>query len=149
MRRIIIAIAALAVAGCGSRTQINPGADLAVYVGSTQWMHGLKPGHKGAPTYLGGYYDPADGSITVNEQSHGWELAIVFSHELGHAWDHQQPADLWELLARYSAPGFSFNFHGAESVERGRAYMDTMPDPIDVQRAVEAAREAAAAEAKP
>lgn len=148
-RLLVACITVALLAGCGSRTQINPGADLAVYVGSAQWMHALKPGHKGAPTYLGGYYDPEDGSITVNEQSHGWALARIFVHEIGHAYDHQKPVDLWELMARYESPNFSFNFHDAESIERGRGYMDTIADPLDVRRAIDAAREAAAAEARP
>ena len=132
LTRIAIAILALSAVGCGSRTQINPGADLAIYTGSTQWMHERKPGPKWQLTYLGGYYDPEDGSITVNEQSHEWALVRIFVHELGHAWDHQKPVDLWELMARYQAPGFDFNFH---------------PDQRDIERARDAAR--AATEANP
>jgi hypothetical protein len=123
-----VTLALLLTVGCGSRTQINPGADLAIYSGSPQWMFQHIP----AGTYKGdarldGYYSPADGSITISEQLHNWALARVLIHELGHAYDHQRPVDLWELMARYQAPAFDFNFH---------------PEQRDVQRAIEAARQA-------
>lgn len=141
MRLILLAITALALVGCGSRTQINPGADLAVYVGSTQWMHERKPGHKGNPSFYGGYYDPEDGSITVSERAHEWMLAGIFAHELiGHAWDHQKPRDGWELLARYHSPAFQLLTHSQEQIEAGREFMAQCPDPLDVKRALEAGR---------
>jgi hypothetical protein len=120
--------------GCGSsRTQINHGADLAVYVGSTQHMFDRIPAgvYKG-DARLNGYYSPADGSITISEQLHGWSLVRTFVHEFGHAFDHQRPSDIWELMARYQAPRFDFNFH---------------PDQSDIERARDAAR--AATEANP
>lgn len=148
MRLILLAVAALAFVGCGSRTQINPGADLAVYVGSTQWMHERKPWHKGNPSFFGGYYDITNGSITVNEQLHGWALVGVFTHELlGHAWDHQRPRDGWELLARYHSPAFQLLTHSQEQIETGREMM-AEPNPVHVRLALEAARRAEQ-EAKP
>lgn len=149
---ILLAATLLMGVGCdGSRTRLNVGGDLAVYEGSTQWMFQRIPaGRDKATSFVGGYYDPQDGSITINEQLRGWGFAIVFTHELGHAFDHQRPADIWELLARYSAPGFDFNFHPDDEVEYQRAALLEIPNPADIPRALEAARAAqAAAEAKP
>lgn len=127
--RLTLAIATLALAGCGQRTQINPGADLAVYVGSTAHMHAkIPPGHNRATSAIWGYYSPADGSITISEQLRGVGIARTFAHELAHAFDHQRPDDLWDLLVRYQSPEFNFNLHGEHR---------------DVVRAVSAARHAA------
>jgi hypothetical protein len=119
--------------GCSDRTRINNGADLAIYVGTPQHMFDHIPAgvYKGNAR-LDGYYSPADGSITISEQLHGWSLVRTFVHEFGHAADHQRPSDIWELMARYQAPGFDFNFH---------------PDQCDIERARDAAR--AATEANP
>ncbi len=148
---ILVLFAALALlTGCAQRWQINVGADLATYVASAQWMfEHTPPGLPKNATFLGGYYDPEDGSITLNEQLHEWQLARVYVHELGHAFDHQRPADLWELMARYQSPGFGFNPHPDDEAEYTRAALQAMPDPYDTHRAIEAARAAAAAEGTP
>jgi len=148
MKRIApILFVILLLTGCGHRWQVNHGADLATYVASSQWMFERIPaGTPKATAFLGGYYDPADGSITLNEQLHGWDLARVYVHELGHDWDHQRPADLWELMARYQAPDFDFNPHPDDQAEYHRAALLEYPDPADAQRAKDAARAATAAD---
>jgi len=145
MRNLLaITMTLLAIAGCaGTRTQINPGAELAIYVGSTQYMFDKMPaGLIKAHHVNEGFYDPADGSITISEQLRGWGFATKLMHEMNlHAYDHQK-VSITELMARYESPAFSFNFHSAESVERGRAYLDTFPDPLAVKRALKAAAQA-------
>jgi len=112
MRLLATLLALLALTGCGSRTQINFGAQRAVYVGSVQHMFDhIPPGIPKADAKLNGYYSPCDGSITINEQLDKWETARVFAHELAHAADHQKPVDMWELLALYEGKHFSFNLH--------------------------------------
>ncbi len=112
MIRLLPILAVLLLTGCGDRTQINPGADLAVYQADAQWMfRTLPPGCNKATTVRLGYYSPSDGSITLSEQLRGYGIARVFAHELGHAYDHQRPRDLWELLDRYQADRFDFNQH--------------------------------------
>jgi len=128
MIRLAIAILALALVGCGSRTRLNPGADLAIYQGSTAHMHETLPaGVDHATTTRLGYYSPSDGSITLHEQLRGLAAARVLAHELAHAYDHQKPRDIWELLIRYQAPGFDFNLH---------------PEQRDVVRAIKVSRRA-------
>ncbi len=107
--RYLAIIAVLLLCGCDSRTRLNPGADLAVYVGSTDHMayHPLNQRNG----MLMGYYCYDDGSITLNEQLRGYGIARVFAHELAHAFDHQQPKDMWELLSRYQSRDFDFNPH--------------------------------------
>ena len=110
--RYIVIILALLLTGCDSRTRLNPGADLAVYEADPQWMFRTLPeGYDKATTIRLGYYSPADGSITLHEQLRGLGAARVFAHELAHAYDHQKPRDLWELLARYQSVDFDFNPH--------------------------------------
>lgn len=152
MKYLFAALAVLLLVGCsGSRTRLNPGADLAWYEGSAQWMFDhLPPGCNRATAFLGGYYDPTDGSITTNEQLNRTGFFRVGMHELGiHAFNHQKPADMEELMRRYESPAFSFGFHYEEERQAAKQYLDTIPDPLAVQRAIEAARQAAAAEAKP
>lgn len=112
MMRLTLLICALFIVGCGSRTQINYGADLAVYVGSSQHMFECIPKGIDKSVYvLHGYYSPDDGSITISEQLNRFAMARVFAHELAHAYDHQKPRDMWELLARYQSTDFDFNPH--------------------------------------
>ncbi len=102
----------LLLCGCDSRTQINYGAQRAVYVGTVQHMFNKIPA--GIPKSVGrlnGYYSLADGSITINEQLSKWETARTFAHELAHAYDKQQFRDMWELLALYEGRDFTFNPH--------------------------------------
>lgn len=134
IRLLTIVILSLTLTACGSRAQINYGADLAVYSGSPQWMWDhLPPGVDRQVAVLKGYYSTEDGSITISEQLDRWETARVFAHELAHAYEHQRPADMWELLLRYQSDRFDFNLH---------------PEQRDQMRAMDAARKAAA-EAKP
>jgi len=140
----ILTMSVLAFAGCaGSRTQINPGAELAIYVGSTQYMFDKMPAGLIKMHHVNeGFYDPTDGSITINEQLRGWGFTTKLMHEMNlHAYDHQR-VSIMELMQRYESPSFSFNFHDPESVERGRAYLATFPDPLAVKRALEAAAKA-------
>jgi hypothetical protein len=112
MIRFLPILAVLLLTGCDTRTRLNPGADLAVYVGSTAHMESHRPA--GAPlatSQVLGYYSTRDGSITLSEQLRGYGIARVFAHELGHAFDHQKPRDLWELLGRYQSADFDFNPH--------------------------------------
>ena len=112
MIRILPLLAVLLLTACDSRTRLNPGADLAVYVGTTAHMDTHRmPGESVATTQVLGYYSPSDGSITLNEQLRGYGIARTFAHELAHAFDHQKPRDMWELLARYQSPTFDFNPH--------------------------------------
>jgi hypothetical protein len=109
--RLIIAIAVLLLAGCDSRMRLNPGADLAVYVGSTDHMDNHRPEWATMSQQVLGYYSLTDGSITLSEQLRGMGIARVFAHELAHAYDHQRPRDVWELLSRYQGRDFDFNLH--------------------------------------
>jgi hypothetical protein len=104
MTRLLPILVVLLLIGCGDRTRLNPGADLAVYIGSTSHMDTHRP-----PVL--GYYSLTDGSITLSEQLRGMGIARTFAHELAHAYDHQKPRDLWELLARYQSDRFDFNPH--------------------------------------
>lgn len=110
--RLALIICAVLLTGCADRVRLNPGADLAVYSGSTQHMSDKIPAGVYKPdAIIYGYYSPADGSITLHEQLRGLGAARVFAHELAHAYDHQQPRDMWELLARYQSVDFDFNPH--------------------------------------
>lgn len=149
MKYLLACLCLLFLVGCdGSRSRLNDGADLATYSASPQWMFQHIPaGLPKGQVRLDGYYDPDDGSITISEQLHGWMLARTYAHELGHAWDHQRPADIWELLARYQSPDFSFNPHPDEQLVYSKAALLEIPSPTAVQRALQAARDAAAVEA--
>lgn len=118
MRLAILALIVL-LAGCADRTRLNPGADLAVYRASAAYMDALRPP---TPTYaipiIRGAYNHEDGSIYLREGMSRTQTALTFAHELAHAFDHQRPRDLWELLRRYNgrkpsddSDGFDFNFH--------------------------------------
>ena len=110
--RLSLLICAVLLTGCADRVRLNPGADLAVYVGSTAHMDAHRPpGAPMATSQVLGYYSPRDGSITLSEQLRGMGIARVFAHELAHAEEHQKPRDLWELLARYQSVDFDFNPH--------------------------------------
>ena len=112
MKYIALLICALFTIGCAERTRLNPGAQLSVYEANTQWMFETLPaGCNKATTVRLGYYSTSDGSITLNEQLRGYAAARVLVHELSHAYDHQKPRDMWELLARYQSVDFNFNPH--------------------------------------
>jgi len=157
MKRMLCLLAILFTAllstGCdnsrdNSRTRLNPGADLALYEASPTWIWENTPRQYGSRTY--GFYDPADGSITIDKTLTCWGKAKVLNHEMtGHGFDHQWPRDGWELMARYSAPGFDFLQHPEAEAAEIQAYLDTVPDPVDVQRAQAAAAAAAALETSP
>lgn len=116
--KYLIALSALLLVGCGSRTQINPGAPRAVYIGSTQHMAGKIPAgvYKGH-AYVSGSHSRIDGSITVNEQLHEWRLVEVWTHELvRHAvtkWlkDHNGKWDPDAFLKQYEGRGLNFNLY--------------------------------------
>lgn len=140
--------------GCGalesSRRQINPGAELGIYVGTTQYMWERSGANRatGGKAKMG-FYDPTDGSVTISEQVRGWGVFIVPMHELGiHAFDHQKPRDMAELLRRYESPSFSFYFHSDEDRAESQKLLAEFPDPHAVHQALEAARKATL-EAKP
>jgi hypothetical protein len=131
MIRILIVLAIVLLTGCGDRTRINHGADLAVYIGSTQYMHSrLPPGSSHDSARLLGFYDPANGDIVLNEQVRGVGWIQVWSDELQHAYAHQQPADLIELLRRYESPNFRLIAHGKEEIAILNALCATYP-PVD------------------
>lgn len=146
--------AMLLLPGCGalvsSRRQLNPGAELGIYVGTTQYMWERSGANRAAGDgAFSGLYDPEDGSVTISEQVRGWGVFTVPMHELGiHAFDHQKPRDMVELLRRYESPSFSFGFHSDEDLAEAQEYLDTVPDPLAVKRALEAGR-SATLEAKP
>ena len=122
IKHFVPLLAILLLCGCGERVQLNPGADLAIYSGSTAHMHAtLPPGLDRATSIRLGYYSPTDGSITLHEQLRGLGAARVFAHELAHAFDHQKPFDVWELLLRYQSADFNFNLHAQEAdIKRAR-----------------------------
>ncbi len=129
--RYLAVIAVLLLCGCDSRTRLNPGADLAVYIGSTQYMHSrLPPGASRDSALLGGFYDPANGDIVLNEQLRGAGWIQVWSDELQHAYAHQRPADLIELLRRYESPDFRLIAHGKEEIAILNALCASYP-PVD------------------
>lgn len=128
MRPLLPIIAIALLAGCGSRTRINPGADLAVYIGSSQYMHSrITAGRLRADTRLDGFYDPANGDIVLNEQLRGIGWIQVWSDEIQHAYAHQQPADLIELLRRYESPSFRLIAHSKEEIAVLNALCATYP----------------------
>ena len=128
---ILPILAVLFLTGCGDRTRLNPGADLAVYIGSTQYMHSRIPeGSLRAYARLDGFYDPANGDIILNEQLRGVGWIQVWSDELQHAYAHQQPADLIELLRRYESPDFRLIAHGKEEIAILNALCASYP-PVD------------------
>jgi hypothetical protein len=127
MIRILIVLAVVLLTGCGDRTRLNPGADLAVYIGSAQWMHERKPGPSYGPAQLLGYYDPSNGDITISEQVRGTGFIQVWSDELQHAYAHQRPADLLELLRRYESPGFKLIAHTPEDIAVLNAMCASLP----------------------
>jgi hypothetical protein len=114
MKYLILLICTISLIGCtGSRTRINYGADLAVYEASPQWMFDhMPPGTPRGASRFYGYYDPTDGSITLNEQNTKWTAVRIFNHEFTlHAIPHQKPVDATELLLRYHSPSFDFILH--------------------------------------
>lgn len=147
MRLILLAVTVLAFVGCGPvRTRLNHGADLAVYEASPEWFYENMPRRVGRRWF--GFYDPTDGSITIDRTLSPWGKARVFSHEMtGHGVDHQNPKDGWELLARYHSPAFKLLTHSEDQLELSRDWLASYPDPVDVRRAVEAARQAQQQEA--
>ena len=107
MIRLAIILAALALAGCDQR--MNPGADLAVIriqQADMQRRFAQSPFHR-----VCGAYSHKDGTIYLAAGLSADEQIATFAHELAHAFDHQKPRDLWELLARYQSPDFDFNPH--------------------------------------
>lgn len=140
--------AMLLLPGCSalesSRRQLNPGAELGIYVGTTQYMWERSGSCRaaGGPVQRG-IYDPTDGSVTIGEQVRGWGVFTVPMHEIGiHAYDHQKPRDMVELLRRYESPGFSFGFHSDEDRALSLELLAEYPDPHAVHMALEAARQA-------
>lgn len=128
MKYLILLVCALFTIGCDSRTRLNPGADLAVYVGSTQYMHQrITEGNLRAYARLDGFYDPANGDIVLNEQLRGVGWIQVWSDELQHAYAHQRPTDLIELLRRYESPDFRLIAHGDEEIAILNALCATYP----------------------
>ena len=126
--RLAMLICAVLLTGCADRVRLNPGADLAVYVGSTQYMHQrITEGNLRAYTRLDGFYDPANGDIVLNEQLRGIGWIQGWSDELQHAYAHQRPADLIELLRRYESPGFQLIAHGDEEIAILNALCATYP----------------------
>jgi hypothetical protein len=128
MKFFLLVSIVLLCAGCGGRTRINTGADLAVYIGSTQYMHSrITEGNLRAYSRLDGFYDPANGDIVLNEQLRGVGWVQVWSDELQHAYAHQRPADLIELLRRYESPDFKLIAHGKEEIAILNALCATYP----------------------
>jgi hypothetical protein len=123
----------LPLGGCsGSRTRLNPGADLGWYVADSAWLFNhIPPGVQRTPgSRLDGYYDPANGDIVISEQLHGMRLVNAAFEELSHANDHQRPASLWELIRRYQTPrnpSFLRIAHGPEELARLIAICATLP----------------------
>jgi hypothetical protein len=132
MRNLLLSIlllCGLALTGCGERTRVNVGAEYAVYIGSTQWMHQrIPPGIYRGDAQLNGYYDPADGSITLSEQLRGLRLLEVWTDELKHAQDHHQ-VDFWTLLKRYQSPTFQLIHHSDEEAAILAALCAALPPP--------------------
>jgi len=128
---IILSALALVLGGCASRERINWGAELAIYNASPQWMFDrLPPGVDRATGVLKGYYDPANGEITISEQLCRSEWARTLIHEMGHAYDHQQPASIWALISRYDSPErASFNLHSPAETARLMAVAASFPQP--------------------
>lgn len=126
---LLTCAAALLLGGCtGSRTRLNPGAELGWYVADSAWMFSHTAPHQRTPTSrLDSYYDPANGDIVVSEQLHGMLLVAKSMEEIGHAVDHQRPATLWQLLRRYQAPGFLPIAHDPEELAMLVAYCATLP----------------------
>lgn len=128
----LLLLTALLLPGCaGSRTRLNPGAELGWYVADSAWMFQHAPPDRRAPcSRLDGYYDPANGDIVMSEQLHGYFLVARSFEELVHAFDHQRPASLWALIRRYQAPGFLPIAHSPEELARLIAVCATLP-PVD------------------
>lgn len=133
---LLAAAALLPLGGCaGTRTRLNPGAELGWYVADSAWMFQHIPeGKQRAPgAALRGYYDPANGDITISDQLQGYALVQCCFEELGHARDHQRPATLWELIRRYQTPqrpDFLRIAHTPEELARLIAVCATLP-PVD------------------
>lgn len=144
MKLIILSLLILSLAACGvSRTRVNPNGDLAAYEADPEWFWYNCPRKYG--TRVLGCYDHEDGSVTWDRTLSPIRKMLVFNHEvMGHAWDHQKPEDGWALMARYHDPVyFPLLTHPQEEIDQIRAYADAVPDPLEVKRAMDAAKEAA------
>jgi len=130
IRFILSILAVLLLTGCGDRTRLNPGSELAVYIGSTQYMHARLP--EGALRWssrLDGFYDPANGDIVLSEQLRGVGWIKTWSDELHHAYSHQHPAGLIELLRRYESPDFRLIAHSDEEIAISITLFASLPPP--------------------
>lgn len=113
-----LAIIALCLTGCGSRTQQNVGAQIPVYIGSAQHMFDVTPaGMAKGYVSVHGYTELPSGRITISEQVHEWRLVEVWTHELVrhslplYLSTHPGPFDADAFLYQYEGQGLNFNLY--------------------------------------
>lgn len=121
MKHILVVLVLLPLVGCGSRTQQNAGAQIAVHIGSAQHMFDvvplLAPGCHRNDVLVSGYTELPSKEITISEQVHEWRLVEVWTHELlyhampQYAAEHGGVIDIKDFLRQYEGRGLNFNEH--------------------------------------